>query len=166
VNHGGQPLTAAPIDAPLRVVHVEDEPEVVYAQLMATGIHPGMVVRVVEATSRRLTLVSAEDEYVLAPLVAGNVSVIPAPAEEAEPMNGAVRLSTVTLGKPALVKRLSPACRGMERRRLLDLGILPGTVLRPEIQSAGGDPVAYRVRGALIALRKEQADLIFVEAEE
>ena len=28
--------------------------------------------------------------------------------------------------------------------------------------SPGGDPIAYRVRGALIALRREQSDLIRV----
>jgi Fe2+ transport system protein FeoA len=28
--------------------------------------------------------------------------------------------------------------------------------------SPSGDPTAYRIRGALIALRKEQADLIYI----
>ena len=39
----------------------------------------------------------------------------------------------------------------------MDLGILPGTVLTAEMRSPLGDPVGYRVRGALIALRKSQA---------
>jgi Fe2+ transport system protein FeoA len=46
---------------------------------------------------------------------------------------------------------------------MLDLGIVPGTVVEPEMSSPGGDPIAYRVRGTLIALRREQADLIRVE---
>jgi Fe2+ transport system protein FeoA len=41
-----------------------------------------------------------------------------------------------------------------------DLGILPGTLIRAEMTSPSGDPTAYRVRGALIALRDEQAGLI------
>jgi Fe2+ transport system protein FeoA len=45
----------------------------------------------------------------------------------------------------------------------MDLGLLPGTTITAEMTSAGGDPTAYRVRGALIALRKTQSDLIFVE---
>ncbi len=49
---------------------------------------------------------------------------------------------------------------GLERRRMMDLGIVPGTTILVEMNSPVGDPVAYRVRGALIALRREQAQLI------
>jgi DtxR family Mn-dependent transcriptional regulator len=52
--------------------------------------------------------------------------------------------------------------QGPERRRLLDLGIVPGTEITAEMRSAGGDPIAYRIRGALIALRKTQAAGIYV----
>ena len=45
----------------------------------------------------------------------------------------------------------------------MDLGVLPGTVIRAEMISPTGDPTAYRVRGALIALRAAQAQLIRVE---
>lgn len=47
--------------------------------------------------------------------------------------------------------------QGPERRRLLDLGIVPGTRITAELRSPLSDPVAYRVRGALIALRRSQA---------
>ena len=50
-----------------------------------------------------------------------------------------------------------------ERRRLLDLGILPGTRIENVMSSPLGDPVAYRVRSAVVALRSEQAKLIEVE---
>ncbi len=46
---------------------------------------------------------------------------------------------------------------GAERRRLMDLGIVPGTRITAELRSPLNDPVAYRVRGALIALRRGQA---------
>ncbi|MCL4239021.1 MAG: FeoA domain-containing protein [Anaerolineae bacterium] len=46
---------------------------------------------------------------------------------------------------------------GAERRRLMDLGIVPGTRIIAELRSPLRDPVAYRVRGALIALRQSQA---------
>ena len=49
---------------------------------------------------------------------------------------------------------------GLERRRLMDLGVVPGTSITAEMRSPLGDPVAYRVRGALIALRTEQAALV------
>ncbi len=49
---------------------------------------------------------------------------------------------------------------GGMRRRLLDLGIAAGT--RAECVSRGlfGDPTAYLIRGTLIALRHEEAELI------
>ncbi len=50
-----------------------------------------------------------------------------------------------------------------ERRRLLDLGILPGTQIENVMSSPLGDPVAYRVRNAVFALRSEQANLIEIE---
>jgi len=60
---------------------------------------------------------------------------------------------------------IAAGCRGPERRRLLDLGVIPGTVVAAEMRSPAGDPVAYRIRGALVALRREQADLIHIARE-
>ncbi len=61
-------------------------------------------------------------------------------------------------GESATVTTLH--AEGVTRRRLMDLGILPGTRLTAELKSPLGDPIAYRVRDALIALRKAQARLI------
>ncbi|NOT44474.1 MAG: ferrous iron transport protein A, partial [Acidobacteria bacterium] len=46
------------------------------------------------------------------------------------------------------------------------LGVVRGTEIVPELASATGDPVAYRIRGALVALRREQAAWIEVEPAE
>lgn len=73
----------------------------------------------------------------------------------------AYTLDRLEIGKSATVTRLTGT--GANRRRLMDLGILPGTVLRAELRSPLGDPVAYRVREALIALRREQAREIEVQ---
>ena len=42
-------------------------------------------------------------------------------------------------------------------RRLADLGVVPGTRVTCELESPSGDPKAYRIRGALIALRRRDA---------
>jgi len=55
---------------------------------------------------------------------------------------------------------------GPERRRLMDLGLVPGTRVVAEMSSPLGDPVAYRVRGALVALRAQQARLITITEPE
>nr|WP_044200662.1 FeoA family protein [Oscillochloris trichoides] len=51
---------------------------------------------------------------------------------------------------------------GPERQRMVDLGILPGTIITVEVRSPLGDPTAYRVRDTLIALRREQAQQVEV----
>jgi DtxR family Mn-dependent transcriptional regulator len=159
--HGGRPLSAVETDRPLRIVHVEDEPQAVYAQLVALGLHPGMEIRVIERTPERIRYWDGLDEHVLAPVVATNVSVVPLPAQQDVGLSAAGRLSHLKLGEKAQVVSLSHAYPRPERHRLMDLGILPGTVIEAEMTSPGGDPTAYRVRDALIALRREQADLIF-----
>jgi DtxR family Mn-dependent transcriptional regulator len=63
----------------------------------------------------------------------------------------------------AEVVALDNACQGFTRRRLLDLGMTPGARLYAEMRNFFGDPRAYRVRGTLIALRREQAANIWVK---
>ena len=162
VSHSGQPLTTMRIDEPVRIVHLEDEPEVVYAQLVAEGLHPGMAVRVVENSPQRVRFWADGDEHVLAPTVAAHISVVPLPKPREVEESSYERLSTLRPGERAEVLSISPACRGLERRRLMDLGILRGTAIEAEFANARGDLTAYRIRGAVIALREEQANLITI----
>jgi DtxR family Mn-dependent transcriptional regulator len=160
----GQPITTlAPGDI-ASVVHVEDEPEAVYAQLVAEGVHVGMRVEMMESSPTRVAFWAEGDEHVLAPILAGNISVIPVPKEEEAETSGA-SLASLEPGQEGKVLRISRTCRGLERRRLMDLGILPGTVIGVQMRSPGGDPTAYRVRGSSIALRKEQASHIQIEPD-
>lgn len=143
-----------------RIVHIEDEPESIAAQILAEGLEPGMLVRQTEVTPHRVRFWSNGEEHVLAPIVAANISVLPIPPEGPEEPEGLEMLSALKEGQRAEVVQISPRCRGAERRRLLDLGILPGTLVEAEFNSPGGDPTAYRIRGAVIALREDQAKLI------
>nr|MBP6669933.1 ferrous iron transport protein A [Gemmatimonadales bacterium] len=87
------------------------------------------------------------------------------PLAGGEPLDERIHGSLAALrpGESAQVVRIAAACQGPARRRLLDLGVVPGTVITAEYASPGGDPVAYQIRGALIALRRVQAELIQVE---
>lgn len=69
-------------------------------------------------------------------------------------------LDHLKIGQTAIITELT--CTGITRRRLMDLGLLPGTRLTAELRSPLGDPTAYRVREALIALRREQARQIHI----
>jgi len=158
----GMPLTIANLETPLQIVHIEDEPQTVYDQLVAEGLHPGMIVNVIETSPKRVRFWAEGDEHILAPIVANNISVASIPEEKECETLPCEHLSDLISGEEAVVSGISLACRGLERRRLLDLGILPGTVIRAEFASPSGDPMAYRIRDALIALRDEQAKLVHI----
>ncbi|HSR52444.1 MAG TPA: metal-dependent transcriptional regulator [Acidobacteriota bacterium] len=166
VSHGGRPLTAMAGEEILRIVHLEDEPSAVYSQLVAEGLHPGMILRVEERDDERIRFWTDGEEHVLAPIVAENISVVPAPREDVPSHQASGRLSDLDPGQRARVVSVSPSCRGLERRRFMDLGILPGTLIEVERRSPSGDPTAYRVRGSTIALRRQQASHIHVRPED
>jgi DtxR family Mn-dependent transcriptional regulator len=163
VGRTGVPLTAAPPDRALRILHLEDEPRAVYAQLVAMGLDADMPLRLLEASPDRVRVAVGGAVHVLAPLVARSVTVAVLPTGSRPDAPPGEPLSSLRPGDEGRVLSVSRRCRGPERRRLMDLGVLPGTVIRAEMHSPSGDPTAYRVRGALIALRAEQAALISVE---
>ncbi len=76
----------------------------------------------------------------------------------------APRLTSLRPGQTATVQALDNALQGAGRSRLLDLGLTPGTTVAAERSSMFRDPVAYRIRGALVALRRQQADLVLIFA--
>jgi DtxR family Mn-dependent transcriptional regulator len=157
----GKSLTDWPMDTPGKIVHLEDEPPVAYAQILAEGLRLGQVVRVLEAAPERILLSDGESEFRLAPSVAANVFVAAIPASPAS-QPGVIPLSELADGSQGEVVALDEACQGFTRRRLLDLGMTPGAHLVPEMRNFFGDPRAYRIRGTLIALRKEQAGQVWV----
>ncbi len=162
--HQGMPLTQLLADQVAEIVHIEDEPEAVFAQIAAAGLVPGMRVRVLDRSPQRIRIEAEADEVVLAPVVAANVTVLLIEAPSS--VTTTSRMSALALGESAEVVALAASCRGAQRRRLLDLGLVPGTRVTSELRGPSGDPTAYRIRGALIALRRDQASHIFVHKRE
>lgn len=72
-------------------------------------------------------------------------------------------LDAMTPGRHAAVSAL--LCSGSIRRRLLDLGMIPGTRVVCIGRSPLGDPSAYLVRGAVIALRRKDCRQILITGE-
>jgi DtxR family Mn-dependent transcriptional regulator len=153
------PVTAWPVEKFGRVVHLEDEPPLAYAQILAEGLRVGQVVRLLESTPERIVLTDGEHEFRLAPAVAANVFLAPAAAPAA---SGLIPLSDLPHAETAEVVALDVNCQGFSRRRLMDLGFTPGARLEPALDTFAGDPRAYRVRGTLVALRQDQARQVLV----
>ncbi len=158
----GVPLTALTPGEKGSIVHLEDEPREVYDALIRRGLSPLMKVQVLEPEGNEVRFRAGGRVHGLEPVAAGSVTVVPAP--DASVAERAVEtLADLDAGETARVVQIARACQGLQRRRLLDLGLVPGTDIRAELVSMGGDPAAYRIRGALIALRKEQASWVQVE---
>ena len=146
------------------IAHLEDEPPVAYAQLLAEGLYLGQPVTVVENTPARVVIDDGETRHTLALAIAANVFIR---AEAAQPraMANVIPLGSLKSQARAEIVEIDERCQGFTRRRFLDLGLTPGTPIYPELDNAFREPRAYRVRGTLIALRKDQASLIWVRPD-
>jgi len=158
----GKPLIDLSDRELAQIVHIEDEPETVYAQLVAEGLYPGMRVQLVDSTKERIRFIAGGEEKVLAPFFAANISVVPL-IKTKQLKESYDTLSSLNSGEKGEVIEISRASRNIQRRRLMDLGVIPGTIISMIMKSPGGDPIAYQIRGATIALRKDNADLIFIK---
>lgn len=72
-----------------------------------------------------------------------------------------IPLSRLPIGTNGKVTALT--AKGSVRRRMLDLGFVQGTDVLAVRKSPSGDPIAYKIRGAIIALRQEEASDILIQ---
>ncbi|MBY0595025.1 FeoA family protein [Bacillus bingmayongensis] len=68
-------------------------------------------------------------------------------------------LSKFQTGQFVQIEKLK--LEGTMKRRLLDLGFIPGAIIKVLQKSPLGDPIAYQVSNTTIALRSEESSLIF-----
>jgi len=157
----GVALSLLPVETMGRIVHIEDEPDVIYKQILAEQIHIGSLIRIEEKNSERVVFYSEGEEFVLAPVVAANITV-EVLKKEVDEDEHSVRLSSLQTDESAKIVGISKECRGENRRRLLDLGFVVGTEIKIDLNSPLGNPVAYEVKGTSIALRNDQASKILI----
>lgn len=75
-------------------------------------------------------------------------------------MNMTLCLNDITPGQTAVIKKLN--INGSMRRRLLDIGLIDGTKVECVGKSVLGDPSAFLIRGAVIAIRSEDCKNILI----
>ncbi len=156
-----QSLTDWPLGKEGQIVHIEDEPASIAKTIFQKGIRLHDRIKVLRNEDGQLQLQHKGKEYRMDGVTAANIQVT------AGKEGGAVRRRTLIdlqPGEMARIKGLSPHVQGLARRRLLDLGFTPGVPVRKVLVSSfGGDPTAYQVRGAKIALRRDQGEHIYIE---
>ncbi|NLP46481.1 MAG: ferrous iron transport protein A [Epulopiscium sp.] len=72
-----------------------------------------------------------------------------------------IPLHQLPIGSFGIIKKLT--AQGNTRRRMLDLGFIYNTTIESLRKSPAGDPIAYEIRGTVIALRNEETSNILVE---
>ena len=70
-------------------------------------------------------------------------------------------LNELNPGECAVIDRLDT--KGSMRRRLLDIGLINDTLVECVGRSPGGDPTAFLIRGAVIAIRSEDCKDIYIK---
>lgn len=73
-----------------------------------------------------------------------------------------ISLDNIPIGQIVKVKGISD---GSIKRRLMDMGIVPGLEISVEGKAPLGDPIEILVRGYKLTLRKNEAQSILVEKE-
>lgn len=79
-------------------------------------------------------------------------------------MGEIISLKEMQPGQKARIKKILSS--GSMRRRLLDIGLIKGTKIECVGKSPAGDPLAFYIRGAVIAIREEDCRNIIVEADD
>lgn len=70
-------------------------------------------------------------------------------------------LSDINVGDKVIIKQIN--ANEDIKRRLLDIGLIEGTSVECVLKSMCNDPLAYLIRGAVIAIRKNDSKNIMVE---
>ncbi len=150
----GSPLAVCTPGDRLRILHVEDEPPALFAQLVVMGFRPGVEVEVVERKPGHLRVRIGSNLFSLATAAAERVDAAPAPVLP-------VPLSELPVGSRAMVAEVKGG--GKQQRRMLDMGLVPGAEVTAIRTAPLGDPIEYRIKGTAIAMRRSDADSILVE---
>ena len=75
-------------------------------------------------------------------------------------MNNKIPLNKINLNENYLIEDI--LLDENTKQRIYDLGLIENTIIKAVYKSPFNDPVAYLVRGAIIAIRKKDADNIIV----
>ncbi len=154
-------LSDWPIGEEALISHIEDEPVELSKKLFKLGLRVDTKIKILDRKKRELDVLYQDKKITLDMFSANNIQVKKHPDGEIAAYD---TLDELAESESAFIAGISNNLQGLARRRLLDLGITPGVRISSVLRSSfGGDPTAYFVRGAKIALRREQAKDIYIE---
>lgn len=151
----GMPLTHWPLHRLGRIVHVEDEPPALFAQLALNGLTRGAQVEVDERTPGRVLVWSGRQRVSLTPAAAASIAVVEAPPEQ-------VPLSEMEVGQAARVSDFgdTPTLQG----RLAAVGLTAGAEIIALRADPLGEPIIYQIDGHELTLTRADANQVLLDA--
>ena len=84
--------------------------------------------------------------------------------DSSAPLGAAHQLAELSVGASATVARLR--CERTVARRLMEMGLLPGTTVQVRRIAPLGDPIELRLRGFSLSIRRSEAERIEVEPQQ
>jgi len=157
-------LASWAIHKPAIVTHVEDEPPAALRKLLDMNVTPGSTLLIKQRDEQQLLLEVEGQPHTMPNTLALSVQVQLAVVKPAESGLQVVHpLTALQVGQTGRIVTLSRSCQGFGRRRLLDLGLTPGTSITAKYTNFGHSATAYTIRHTLIALRQEQAKQILIQ---
>ena len=148
-----------------RILHLEDEPKAPFERMMAVGLGPGIIIYIEPLNSGRFRAQWAGLDETLDSEQAASCRVERCAQAELDHLPVS-NLKSVPVGQAVSLHSISSAVRGLQRRRLLDLGFVPGSVVVKDGVAAFRGPMRFRVRGTSQALRPELAAMIYTKASD
>lgn len=136
------------------IVQLADRNKALYKQLDQLGFYPGAKIQLTGSLPTSITVHFDGELFSLERELAEQIYVGEQTAAAPPKL---VRLSALPVGVEAVVYGIAGTCHGANRRRLQDLGFVEGSVVSVDLESPLGNPTAYLIRGATIALRSDQA---------
>jgi len=73
-------------------------------------------------------------------------------------------LINLNIGEKARIVSIQGS--GAARRRMMDMGLVPGSVIETIRKAPMGDPIEFKIRGYMISLRKDEAEHIIVRRDD
>lgn len=143
------------------IIHIEDEPPEKYSKILLLNLHVGSRLKILNINDGEISVISEGKQISLPSALAENIYLA---QPETEITDDLKRLSELKSDEEAMIVGISKAMRGQQRRRLLDFGFVPGTKISVRLVSLSNDPIAYDIRNTTVALRRQQADLVFIKS--
>ena len=143
-------------------------------RLVGMGLAPGMAIEIVKTVAGNLVVAVGETRIGIDGTMAKQILVSDRPFDylvEVQEVNQDMASSTSTLrdlqvnqqGKVARYEATDDAAKKAYKKKLLAMGLTPGTTFTVTRVAPLGDPVEILVRGFKLSLRKDEAAALVIE---